>query len=123
MSGFDDDHAELRAEYAAWLDDFLPADYYGERYRDYRWDLGLRRAHQEAAFEAGWLQPTWTPEHGGRNLDPAAAMSLRIEAAVRSAPKLPNVAGPNVAAPGIREFGTPAQVEQLLVPVLRGHEG
>lgn len=117
-----EEHDELREEYRAWLDAFLPPDYYGERYADYRWDLGLRRAHQEAAFEAGWLQPTWTPEHGGRELGPAEAMAVRLESAVRAAPKLPNIAGPNVAAPGIREFGTPAQVERLLVPALRGHE-
>ena len=115
-------HQGLRDEYALWLTDFLPPDYYGHRYADYRWDLGLRRAHQEAAFEAGWLQPTWAREHGGRELGLGEAMAVRLESAVRAAPKLPNIAGPNVAAPGIREFGTPEQVERLLVPCLRGHE-
>ena len=32
----DDGYTELRAEYAAWLADFLPADYY-DRYAEYRW--------------------------------------------------------------------------------------
>src|ERR1700742_2072939 len=118
-------HTELKtdlvAEYAAWLTDFLPNDYY-ERYREYRWDIGLRRAHQRAAFEAGWLQPTWSPEHGGRSLGLAEAMEIRLEAAMRSAPKLPNVAGPGVAAPGIRQFGTAAQIDRLLIPLLRGDE-
>ena len=41
---------------------------------------------------------------------------------MRSAPKLPNVAGPGVAAPGIRQFGTPEQIDRLLVPLLRGDE-
>ena len=112
---------DLIAEYGAWLTDFLPDDYY-QRYDDYRWDIELRRDHQRAAFEAGWLQPTWTREHGGRSLGLAEAMELRLEAAMRSAPKLPNVAGPGVAAPGIRQFGTPAQIERLLVPLLRGDE-
>ena len=112
---------DLVAEYAAWLTGFLPNDYY-ERYREYRWDIGLRRAHQRAAFEAGWLQPTWSPEHGGRSLGLAEAMEIRLEAAMRSAPKLPNVAGPGVAAPGIRQFGTAAQIDRLLVPLLRGDE-
>jgi alkylation response protein AidB-like acyl-CoA dehydrogenase len=112
---------ELTAEYAAWLSDFLPDDYY-ERYREYRWDIALRRDHQRAAFEAGWLQPTWPPEHGGRSLGLAEAMEIRLEAATRSAPKLPNVAGPGVAAPGLRQFGTPAQIDRLLVPLLRGDE-
>jgi alkylation response protein AidB-like acyl-CoA dehydrogenase len=109
-------------EYVDWLAAFLPGDYYGDRYREYRWDIGLRREYQRAAFEAGWIQPTWPREHGGRSLDMTAAMEIRIEAAMRSAPKLPNIQGPNVAAPAIREFGTPEQIERLLVPALRGDE-
>jgi alkylation response protein AidB-like acyl-CoA dehydrogenase len=109
------------AEYADWLAAFLPDDYY-ENYRHYRWDIPLRRAHQRAAFEGGWLQPTWPREHGGRSLGLRDAMEIRIEGALRSAPKLPNIQGPGVAAPGIRQFGTPAQIERLLVPLLRGDE-
>jgi alkylation response protein AidB-like acyl-CoA dehydrogenase len=108
-------------EFGAWLTEFLPKDYY-DRYREYRWDLPLRRDYQRAAFEAGWIQPTWPREHGGRSLGLRDAMEVRIEAALRSAPKLPNIQGPGVAAPGIRQFGTPAQVERLLVPLLRGDE-
>ena len=112
---------DVRERYVAWLTDFLPSDY-ADRYADYRWDLGLRRAHQTAAFEAGWLQPGWPAEHGGQSLGPLEAMTVRLEAAVRGAPKLPNIQGVNVVAPGLREFGTPEQVERLLVPVLRGDE-
>lgn len=108
-------------EFGIWLRDFLPDDYY-DRYRDYRWDIPLRRNYQRAAFEAGWLQPTWPREHGGRSLGLRDAMEIRIEAAVRSAPKLPNIQGPGVAAPGIRQFGTSEQIERLLVPLLRGDE-
>jgi alkylation response protein AidB-like acyl-CoA dehydrogenase len=109
------------ADFATWLADFLPNDYY-EKYRQYRWDLTLRRDYQRAAFEAGWIQPTWPRQHGGRSLGLRDAMEVRLEAAMRSAPKLPNIAGPNVAAPGIRQFGTPAQIDRLLVPLLRGDE-
>ncbi|ORC00847.1 acyl-CoA dehydrogenase [Mycobacterium persicum] len=108
-------------EFTEWLTDFLPGDYY-QRYRQYRWDIGLRREYQRAAFEAGWIQPPWPPQHGGRSLSLRDAMEIRIEAALRSAPKLPNIAGPNVAAPGIRQFGTPEQIDRLLVPLLRGDE-
>lgn len=108
-------------EFGGWLTEFLPTDYY-ERYREYRWDMTLRRDYQRAAFEAGWLQPTWPREHGGRSLGLRDAMEVRIEGALRSAPKLPNIQGPGVAAPGIRQFGTPAQIDRLLVPLLRGDE-
>ena len=109
-------------EFTDWLAAVLPDDYYTERYREYRWDIPLRRDYQRAAFEAGWLQPTWPREHGGRSLGLADAMAIRLEAAMRSAPKLPNIAGVNVAAPAIRQFGTREQVDRLLVPVLRGDE-
>jgi alkylation response protein AidB-like acyl-CoA dehydrogenase len=113
---------DVAQDYAEWLAAFLPADYYTERYAEYRWDVGLRRAYQEAAYEAGWLQPGWTPEHGGRSLGPAEVMAVRLESAVRSAPKLPNIQGPGVVAPGLRHFGTAEQIERLLIPLLRGHE-
>ncbi|ETW22329.1 acyl-CoA dehydrogenase family protein [Mycobacterium gastri] len=109
------------SEFREWLTTFLPGDYY-ERYRQYRWDIRLRREYQRAAFEAGWIQPTWPREHGGRSLSLRDAMEIRIQAALCSAPKLPNIAGPNVAAPGIRQFGTPEQIDRLLVPLLRGDE-
>ncbi|MGB8403937.1 MAG: acyl-CoA dehydrogenase family protein [Mycobacterium sp.] len=112
----------LAEEFADWLADFLPVDYYGERYQHYRWDIDLRRDYQRAAFEAGWLQPTWAPQHGGRSLDVTDALEIRLEAAIRSAPKLPNIAGVNVAGPAVRQFGTPAQIDRLLEPLLRGDE-
>lgn len=111
----------VRADYATWLSDFLPADYY-DNYSDYRWDYELRKSHQLASFEAGWLQPAWLPEHGGRSLGPLEALTVRLESAMRAAPKLPNIQGVGVVAPGLRAFGTPEQQERYLVPVLRGDE-
>ncbi|WP_434085727.1 acyl-CoA dehydrogenase family protein [Mycobacterium ulcerans] len=108
-------------EFASWLADFLPRDYY-QRYPRCRWDVALRRDYQRAAFEAGWIQPTWPRRHGGRSLGLAEAMEIRIEAALRSPPKLPNIAGPNVVAPGLHQFGTPSQIDRLMVPLLRGDQ-
>lgn len=108
-------------EFSEWLTDFLPDDYY-QGYQRYRWDIPLRRDYQRAMYEAGWLQPTWPREHGGRSLGLRDAMEIRVEGALRSAPKLPSIQGPGVAAPGIRQFGTPAQIDRLLIPLLRGDE-
>ncbi len=108
-------------EFVDWMSGFLPGDYYDD-YRTYRWDQSLRSDYQRATFEAGWIQPTWPREHGGRSLGLRDAMEIRLAAAMRSAPKLPNIAGPNVAAPGIRRFGTAEQIDRLLVPLLRGDE-
>ncbi|MET0703637.1 MAG: acyl-CoA dehydrogenase family protein [Mycobacterium sp.] len=111
----------MRTEFSDWLDSVLPGDYY-DKYPQYRWDIGLRREYQRASFEAGWIQPTWSREHGGRELTAADALEIRLEAAIRAAPKLPNIAGPNVAAPAIRAFGTREQMARLLVPCLTGEE-
>jgi alkylation response protein AidB-like acyl-CoA dehydrogenase len=111
----------LRDEFGRWLTAVLPADYY-ENYSTYRWDIGLRRDYQRASFEAGWIQPTWPLGQGGRGLTSAEALGIRLEGALRSAPKLPNIAGPNVAAASIRAFGTPEQVDRLLAPCLAGDE-
>jgi alkylation response protein AidB-like acyl-CoA dehydrogenase len=113
--------AEVRAEFVAWLLAFLPADYY-ERYADYRRDVPLRREYQRAAFEAGWLMPHWERELGGRGLGPLESLTVRLEAAERAAPRLPNIQGPHVVAPALRQFGTPAQQQRHLVPLLRGDE-
>ncbi|SBS71082.1 Isovaleryl-CoA dehydrogenase [uncultured Mycobacterium sp.] len=112
---------ELRDEFACWLTSVLPGDYY-PNYATYRWDIGLRRDYQRASFEAGWIQPTWPHGQGGRGLTAAHALEIRLEGALRSAPKLPNIAGPNVAAASIRAFGTPDQVDRLLAPCLAGDE-
>jgi alkylation response protein AidB-like acyl-CoA dehydrogenase len=112
---------EVRERYRVWLDGFLPADYHA-RYAHYRGDWALRKAHQREAFEAGWLMPQWESELGGQSLGSLETLTIRLEAAERAAPKLPNIQGPNVVAPALRLYGTEAQQERYLVPLLRGDE-
>jgi alkylation response protein AidB-like acyl-CoA dehydrogenase len=47
---------------------------------------------------------------------------VRLESAVRAAPKLPNIQGVNVVAPGLRQYATPEQLDRHLLPLLRGSE-
>ncbi|MCU1377878.1 MAG: acyl-CoA dehydrogenase [Acidimicrobiales bacterium] len=112
---------EVRERYTAWLDDFLPDDYLA-RYHEHRLDWAFRRAHQRDAFEAGWLVPQWEPGLGGQGLDHLETLTIRLESARRAAPKLPNIQGVGVVAPGLREHGTPEQIDRYLVPLLRGDE-
>jgi alkylation response protein AidB-like acyl-CoA dehydrogenase len=115
------EQAEVRGRFAAWLDDVLPADYLAQ-YERYRVDWGLRADFQRQAFEAGWLMPQFPAGLGGQSLGPLETLTIRLESARRAAPKLPNIQGPNVVAPALRQFGTPGQQDRLLVPVLRGDE-
>jgi alkylation response protein AidB-like acyl-CoA dehydrogenase len=112
---------DVRERYVAWLDELLPADYL-ERYDEHRRDWGLRRDHQRAAFEAGWLVPQWEVGLGGQGLGRLETLTIRLESARRAAPKLPNIQGVGVVAPGLRDHGTAEQVDRYLVPLLRGDE-
>jgi alkylation response protein AidB-like acyl-CoA dehydrogenase len=114
------DQRQVLQKARAWLADFLPPDY-RERLQAYRLDLDFRRAYQRAAYEAGWLAPSETAEHGGRDLDPVSELLVKVEFARLGAPRLPNVQGPGVIAPALGEFGSPAQREHV-VPILRGEE-
>ena len=110
------------AEFGAWLTEFLPERLLRALSRvplGHR--LAARLTNAPRSRPDGCSRPG-RREHGGRSLGLRDAMEIRLEAAMRSAPKLPNVAGPGVAAPGIRQFGTPAQIDRLLVPLLRGDE-
>lgn len=110
--------ARVCEEAAAWLADWLPADYQA-RFPEYRLDLDFRRAYQRAAFEAGWLVPGWEPGLGGHAAGEEAELWIKLRFARMAAPKLPNVQGPGVVAPALRSFGDDQQRTHL-VPVLRG---
>jgi alkylation response protein AidB-like acyl-CoA dehydrogenase len=113
--------ADAVAEFVAFLRSFLPAGY-ADRVADYRDDHSLRAEYQAAAFDSGWLMPEWEPGLGGHDLPLADALAVRIEGARRQVPRMLNVQGAGVVAPALRQFGTPAQQERLLRPVLRGDE-
>lgn len=111
----------VRAAYLEFLESFLPADYDTDRDR-YRHDTTLALSYQRRAFDEGWLMPHWEPGLGGRGLGVMEALEVRLAGAERGAPQLPNIQGPNVVAPMIRRYGSPAQQARHLVPLLRGDE-
>ena len=100
--------AAICEQATAWLESWLPADY-RDRIGDYRLDLDFRRAYQAAAFDAGWLMPSWGPELGGHDVGEEAEVWIKLNFARLSAPKLPNIQGPGVIAPALLEFGDESQ--------------
>jgi alkylation response protein AidB-like acyl-CoA dehydrogenase len=110
--------AAICEEATAWLKSWLPADYH-ERIGDYRLDLKFRSAYQAAAFDAGWLMPSWGPELGGHNVGEEAEVWIKLHFARLNAPKLPNIQGPGVLAPALLEFGTEEQ-QAPVASVVRG---
>jgi alkylation response protein AidB-like acyl-CoA dehydrogenase len=109
------------AEFVEWLDAFLPVGYYDNDHT-FAADWQLRRDYQVALFEAGWLQPHWEPEFGGRSLTPADSLAVRLAEATAAAPKLYAIGSVHVVAPTLRTYGTDEQRARLLVPALRGDE-
>ena len=116
-----DAQRQICAEYLEFLEDFLPDDH-AENRDKYRHDGRLAIAYQRSAFEQGWLMPHWEIGLGGRGLSVMDTLLIRLAAARRGAPQLPNVQGPNVVAPMLRQFGTKEQQDRYLVRLLRGDD-
>jgi alkylation response protein AidB-like acyl-CoA dehydrogenase len=109
-----------RAELIAWLEANAPGD-------EMRLDPKQSSAHmppwarawQRKLFDAGWLVPGWPPELGGRNASPTQVMIYFEELSRRDVIRSANPQGLGIIAPSLKDFGTPAQQEQFLLPTLR----
>ena len=73
-------------------------------------------------FDAGLLVPGWPPEWGGRNLGPVETLVYMEELAKAGLPRTGNVQGLGIIAPSIIDYGTPEQIEQYALPILRGEQ-
>ncbi|HMT25738.1 MAG TPA: acyl-CoA dehydrogenase family protein [Microthrixaceae bacterium] len=71
-------------------------------------------------FDAGWLVPGWPPELGGRNAGPIETLVYLEELAKARVPRTSNVQGLGIVAPSIIDYGTPDQVRDFALPILRG---
>ncbi|MBK5287863.1 MAG: acyl-CoA dehydrogenase family protein [Acidimicrobiia bacterium] len=110
----------FRRELTGWLDANLPPAEVLSRPKLSSADIQpWGRAWQRALFDAGWLVPGWPPELGGRNASPVEQMIYFEEMSRRQIPRSLNPQGLGIIAPSIRDYGTPAQQEQFLLPTLR----
>jgi alkylation response protein AidB-like acyl-CoA dehydrogenase len=71
-------------------------------------------------FDAGWLVPGWPPELGGRNAGPIETLVYIEELAKARVPRTTNVQGLGIIAPSILDYGTPDQIRDYAMPILRG---
>jgi alkylation response protein AidB-like acyl-CoA dehydrogenase len=71
-------------------------------------------------FDAGWLVPGWPPELGGRNAGPIETLVYLEELAKAKVPRTTNVQGLGIIAPSILDYGTPDQIRDYAMPILRG---
>ena len=124
------EEAAFRAEARAWLEanakpldgnDWSrgPRDHGDEAERVY---FEKQRAWQGKLAEGGWAAITWAPEHGGRGGTPAQALIFAEEASHFDETNGYIDAAIGLIGPALIRFGTDAQRERYLGPMLRGEE-
>ncbi|GAA1530180.1 acyl-CoA dehydrogenase family protein [Nocardioides humi] len=115
------DEAEFRARVRSWLAESLPRLPWPE-------PAGLEakvpfwRQWQRMLYDAGLAGLTWPVEYGGQGLDERMRAIFGEECDLAGAPERLNIIGEDFCGPTIAHFGTDAQKQRLLQPILTGEE-
>jgi alkylation response protein AidB-like acyl-CoA dehydrogenase len=119
---FDDSVEEFREEFRAWLAEHrpTPAEMAADPPRSTGHAPEWVRRWTRAMFDAGWLVPGWPPELGGRDAGAIETFVVLEELAAARVPRTTNVQGLGIVAPSIIDYGTPDQVRDYAMPILRG---
>lgn len=121
---FEDSAEAFRAEFREWLAQNRPSP------ADMAVEPSLSTGHApqwsrdftRKMFDAGWLVPGWPAERGGRNAGPVETIIYMEELYKARVPRTANVQGLGIIAPSILDYGTPEQVEEYAMPILRGEK-
>ncbi|MBM3510501.1 MAG: acyl-CoA dehydrogenase [Alphaproteobacteria bacterium] len=111
-----DDEARFRAEVRAWVEANAPAALRGSSRRP---NPSETRAWHRALYERGWSAPHWPREYGGMGATIYQQVILAEEIARVGAPAL-HPLGPHFLAPALMAYGTDAQKQRHLPPILTG---
>ncbi len=116
---FSERELAFRDELRAWLSSHDPGpEPHGDEDANYAW----RRAFQRALADGGWAAVHWPPEYGGRGATITESAIFFEELARSRAPLPANVLGLLLAGPTIMTWGSPAQKERFLAPILTAEE-
>jgi alkylation response protein AidB-like acyl-CoA dehydrogenase len=112
----------FRREFKSWLEANRPsaAEMAADPARSSAHVPDWARRFARRLFDAGWLVPGWPPELGGRNAGPIEQLVYLEEMARAGVPRTTNPQGLGIIAPSILDYGTPEQVRDYALPVLRG---
>ncbi|MCX4094753.1 acyl-CoA dehydrogenase family protein [Nocardia sp. alder85J] len=117
---FDADVEEFRAEFAAFLEEHLPAAAETtERARSSADVPEWARRWQRLLFDNGWLLPANPPEFGGRNATVLQQYVHLEELSKRRIYHSFNPQGLGIIAASLLTFGTDEQKQRWAVPILR----
>ena len=115
------EEARFRAEARAWLRDALPK-LGGPEPTSLEDKLDYWRTWQRLLYEAGYAGLSWPKQYGGGGTNAKLRAVFNEELDRAGAPERLNIVGEDFAGPTIIEFGTPAQQERYLEPILTGDE-
>ncbi|GBE67622.1 acyl-CoA dehydrogenase [Mycobacterium sp. MFM001] len=118
---FDSDVEAFRAEFAAFLDEHLPAAAAEavERPKSVSHMPAWARRWQRLLFDNGWLLPGQPPEFGGRNATVLQQFVHLEELCRRRIYHSFNPQGVNIVAASLLSFGSDEQKQRWAVPILR----
>jgi alkylation response protein AidB-like acyl-CoA dehydrogenase len=121
---FDDSVERFRGEFVDWLERNRPSE------EEIHSDPALSSGHvpdwarrwTRRMFDDGWLVPGWPPERGGRNASPTEQLVYLEEMERARVPRTTNPQGLGIVAPSLLDYGTPDQIENYALPILRGEK-
>jgi acyl-CoA dehydrogenase len=120
------DHAEFRAEVAAWMQEHLCGEFEPLRdaggLGDERYDPKLAKRWEQELAQGGWIGIGWPKEHGGRALPIAQQVVFHEEYVRAGGPGRLGHIGETLLAPTLIAFGTPQQQRRFLPGILAGTE-
>ncbi|MGX9792866.1 acyl-CoA dehydrogenase family protein [Mycobacterium sp. MMS18-G62] len=117
---FDADVEEFRAEFVAFLDEYLPPEFEAlERSRSSSHVPQWARRWQRLMFDNGWLLPGYPPDFGGRNATLLQQYVHQQELARRRVYLTFNPQGVGIISASLISYGTPEQQHRWAVPILR----
>ena len=123
---FSDEDEAFRRDVAAWLERELSGDFANVRGRGGPGDDGAlideRKAWECRMGEAGWIGLGWPTDLGGRGLSLTQQVIFYEEYARAGGPGRVNHVGEMLLAPTVIAFGTDAQKQRFLPPILKGGE-
>ncbi len=114
------DTAAFRGELRSWLAARFTAEVKAGVEEPDAWDA--RREWNATLADAGWAAVSWPERFGGRDAGLAEQLAYHEEMARAGAPGPVNAIGVANIAPAIMAYGTPAQQERFLRPMLRGDD-
>jgi alkylation response protein AidB-like acyl-CoA dehydrogenase len=115
------EEASFRAEIRQWLAAALPKLPWPEP-PDLTGKLPFWRQWQRMLSDAGYAGLSWPKKYGGRGADEMLRAIFTEETDRAGAPERLNIIGEDFAGPTIVDFGTEAQKQRFLRPILTGED-